>query len=148
MSDDKVPKRRFGALESLYEFLEGPEEDVTTMLLERILKELERENLDPAPLVRMVRERLTAARAAEDIARARQERTRIDRLRSQGSETKPTGDLRDRARLIMEGLSGPQRQLAAAYYRKFEEATESDLESMLRDLELLERMSQNDDDEQ
>ncbi len=140
-------KRRRGALEGLYDFLEAREEDVTSIPLERVLKDLKKDRLDPAPLVDMVQERLAKAQAAETLMRAREERRRLDALRSRPSPVTTIEGVRERARRVLAMLSGPQLEAAAVFHRKLEEATDADVQSMLDDLELLEQLGPENDEQ-
>lgn len=135
-----------GALEGLYDFLEAREEDVTSLPLERVLKDLKKDRLNPEPLIGMIQERLARAQAAETLMRAREERRRLDALRPRVSPVATIEGLRERARRIIATLSGPQLEAAAVFHRKLEEATDADVQSMLDDLELLEQLAQPDDE--
>jgi hypothetical protein len=136
-----------GALERLYDFLEAREEDVTSLPLERVLKDLKKDRIDPAPLVDMVQEYLAKAQAAETLMRAREERRRVDALRPRVSAVTTIEGLRERARRVTATLSGPQLEAAAVFHRKLEGATDADVQSMLDDLELLEKLGQQDDEQ-
>lgn len=146
MADEKVRKSDSQALETLYEFLEGVAEDVGTLPIDRVLKDLKKAGIDPAPLLSVVRDRLAAARATELLAGARQERARIDEL-ARGRWVKEGSSLREWARSSLEALSSKRPELAAAYWRKFDSASDADLESVLEDLALLDQLkNENGDD--
>lgn len=147
MPDEKAPKSVPKILEALYEFLEGPSEDVGSVPVERVLKDLKKDNIDPAPLVKLVRERLAVARAAEVLAKARVERARISALVGQRFSGDASSSLRERALRGLQGLSARKPEFAAAYWRKFESASEADLESILTDLALLDQLEKADGDE-
>ncbi len=108
--------------------------------MDKVLKGLREAGLDPAPLAKMMRERLRASRATDDLRRARVERERIKRLLSERTAGHYTGQ--DLKRRILEIL-GPNPNLSVAY-RKFEEVDEADLDSLLKDLDLLESLSDED----
>ena len=147
MPEHEARKNDRAALEGLYDLLEGPEEDVTSVPLERVLKDLKKDRLHPAPLVGMVRARLAEAQAAETLMLAREERRRLDTLRPRVSAVPTLEGLRERARRLMATLSGPQLAATGVFHRKLEEATDADLQSMLEDLELLERLGRQDDEQ-
>jgi hypothetical protein len=146
--DDNAPKSASKILEDLYEFLEGSIEDVRSVPIERVLKDLKRDNVDPAPLVQVVRDRLNAARAAEVLAKARAERARIGGLAGLRISGEASSSLRDRALRGLQGLSARNPESVAAYWRKFESASDADLESILSDLALLDQIDRDDGDEQ
>lgn len=147
MPEDKAPKSGSKILENLYEFLEGPAEDVRSVPIERVLKDLKKDNVDPGPLMQLVRDRLAAARATEVLAKARAERARIGGLASQRISGEASPSLRDRALRGLQGLSARKPEAVAAYWRKFESASEADLESILTDLALLDQLDKGDGDE-
>ena len=147
MPEDNPRKSASKILEDLYEFLEGPAEDVASVPIERVLKDLKKDDVDPAPLVRLVRERLAATLAAEVLAKARVERARISSLAGQRFSGETSASLRDRALRGLQGLSTRQPEFAAAYWRKFESASEADLESIVTDLALLDQLDKGDGDE-
>ena len=140
MADEGTPKVQETALDLLLDFLQGPEEDVREVPIETVREDLNRRGIDPAPLVRMIRERLGAAHAREALARARAEREKIQRLLAERVQKQYAGeDLRQR---VLEIL-GSNPALAPAY-RKFESAPEADIESLLDDLDFLEGIEDTD----
>lgn len=146
MADEKGRKSDSRILESLYEFLEGVPEDVGSLPIDRVLKDLKKAGIDTAPLLSLVRDRLAAARAVEILASAREERARIDEL-ARGRSVTEGSSLRERARSGLEALSSKRPELAAAYWRKFDSASDADLESVLEDLALLDQLKNEDGDD-
>jgi hypothetical protein len=137
MADREDQPSRRDLADALFDFVQGPEEDVRDVPMDKVLEDLREEGLDPAPLVKMMREGLRAARVADDLRKASAERERIKRLLSERTTGHYTGhDLKKR---ILEIL-GPNPRLSFAY-RKFEEVDEADLDSLLKDLDLLEGLS-------
>ena len=140
MADRKDQRGRRVIVDALFDFLQGPEEDVRDVPMDKVLKDLDKAGLDPAPLVRMMHEGLRASQVKDDLRSAKAERERIRRLLSERTAGHYTGqDLRKR---ILEIL-GSNPQLALSY-RKFEEADEADLNSLLEDLNLLEGFGDED----
>jgi hypothetical protein len=140
MPDRENKGSRRELADALFDFVQGPEEDVRDVPMDKVLDDLRETGLDPAPLAKMMREGLRASRAADDLRKARAERERIKRLlseRTAGHYTRQ--DLRKR---ILEIL-GANPKLSVAY-RKFEEVDEADLDSLLKDLNLLEGLSDQD----
>jgi hypothetical protein len=126
--------------DALFDFVQGPEEDVRDVPMDKVLGDLRKEGLDPNPLTKMMREGLRESRAADDLRKARVERERIKQLLSaRTAEHYTSQDLKKR---ILEIL-GPNPTLSIAY-RKFEEVDEADIDSLLKDLNLLEGLSDKD----
>lgn len=139
-----TPKTASDILKSLNSFLLGPEEDVTLLPAEQVQGYLKSEGIDSAPLVTQVRQRIAKLKAEQELADAREKRLRF------ASDINPTTNadfspsLRDRIRGMIEMLTPENPELAAVYFRKFEESAEEDLESLLEDLTLLEKMGDED----
>lgn len=133
MAESKDPKNATEIVDALFDFVQGPEEDVSKVPIERVFSDLEKRKISADPLLRLVRTYLIAARAAEILAAARVKRERIALLMAQKSG-KRTEDHATRQRLLDFLRADPS---FAPAYRKFAEATETDLESLLEDLFLL-----------
>ncbi|MDD5286788.1 MAG: hypothetical protein PHD54_13110 [Desulfuromonadaceae bacterium] len=141
---ENTPKNASDVLRSLHEFIIGPEEDVTETPIEQVHEYLKSEGIDPAPLVTHVRQRILKLKAERELALAREERMNYaQRLSSHGEKVSPTG-LREKIQNMIQGLTIGNPELATVYFRKFEEASDSDLESLLEDLALLEEMAADD----
>jgi hypothetical protein len=139
MPEKPVPKTATELVEALFDFVQGPEEDVRAMPIAKVLNELKKRDLDPDPLVAFVHERIAAARAEETLREARTARERIALLitrRPVGTEKRA-----DWKNKLLEILASTPS--LAPVYRKFEEAPEADLESLLEDLNLLENLKDN-----
>lgn len=140
MADHEKKKIRLELADALFDFVQGPEEDVRDIPLDKVQDDLRGTGLDPAPLAKMMREGLRASQAADDLRKAGAERERIKRLLSERTAEHYTGqDLKKR---ILEIL-GANPKLSVAY-RKFEEVDEADMDSLLHDLNLLEGLSDSD----
>jgi hypothetical protein len=140
MPENRVPRTAIEIVEALFDFVQGPEEDVKAMPIGKVLNELKRRNLDPDPLVALVHERLAAARAEETLRVAKAARERIAQLIANRPVEKEKGT--DWKKRLMDILASSPA--LAPVYRKFEEAPEADLESLLEDLNLLENLKNND----
>lgn len=137
MINDKSPQSSTEALENLYDFLQGPEVDVRTLPIEEVRKELKANHIDVAPLFSEVQKRL----AAERLRIARAKRERIEALLARLSPAPIAGQgLKER----ILGLLRDKPQLAVEY-RKFETASEADLEGLLDDLGVLEMLDVPDE---
>lgn len=139
-----APKKASDILRSLNEFILGEEEDVTLLPPERIQSHLKAEGIDPMPLVHQVRERIAKEKAKRELAEARERRLRYASNLQRPASGTSSPPLREKIREMLDMLKPVNPELAAVYYRKFEEATEDDLASMLEDLSLLEQMDGED----
>lgn len=132
-------------LKSLNSFLLGPEEDVALLPADQVQGYLKSEGIDPAPLVNKVRQRIAKLKAERELTEAREKRLKIaaNNVKPAIHEDSSTS-LREKIRGMIEMLKPSHPELAAVYYRKFEESVEDDLESLLEDLALLEKMEAED----
>ena len=142
--EENTPKSASGVLKSLHEFVIGPEEDVTKIPMEQIHGYLKSEGVDPSPLVNQVRQRIVKLKAERELAEAREKRMNYAKRLHPHGEKVSLAVLRDRIQGMIEGLTTGNPDLAAVYFRKFEEASDGDLESLLDDLTLLEEMVEED----
>jgi len=143
MAENKIPQNATDILKLLHEFLSGSEEDVTKTPLEKLVSDLKAEGIDTTSLVKMVKERLAKAKAKEELARACEKRQQLLSKFSQKLQQVPSlakEQVLERVRNLM--LTQPEK--ASAYFRKFDEANESDLQSLINDLSLLNEMGNND----
>lgn len=131
-------------LKSLHGFIAGPDEDVTNLPADQIQSYLKSEGIDTTHLVHNVRQRIAKLKAERELADAREKRKSfISELHATvGSMYQPS--LKDKIREMIERLTQGSPDLAAVYFRKFEETNESDLESLLEDLNILEKMGDKD----
>ena len=145
MAKKKTPKNASEILKALHEFILGPEEDVTTIPREKIQADLKAEGLNPAPLVARVREKLNKMKAEEELTRARNQRKYLLDLR--GKMPKSPLALKEQILEHLRSLLANRPEMASAYFRKFEEANEADMRSLLEDLAMLDEMGKDDIDE-
>lgn len=139
-----TPKTASDILKSLNSFLLGPEEDVTLLQAEQVQGYLKSRGIDPAPLVSHVKQRLVKLKAEQELSEARERRLRLANSVKPATVADTSPSLRDKIRDMIEMLKPANPELAAVYFRKFEESAEEDLESLLDDLTLLERMEAED----
>lgn len=141
---ENTPKNASDVLRSLHEFIIGPEEDVTKMPIEQVHEYLKSTGIDPAPLVTHVRQRIMKLKAEQELAQAREKRMNYaQRLTSYGEKISLAG-LKEKIQDMIQGLTTGNPELASVYFRKFEGASDSDLESLLEDLSMLEEMVVDD----
>lgn len=131
-------------LKSLNNFLLGPEEDVTLLPSEQVQGYLKSEGIDPALLVNQVRQRIAKLKAERELAEAREKRLKFANNVRPATVADSSPILKEKIRKMLELLKPSNPELAAVYFRKFEESAEDDLESLLDDLTLLENMEEED----
>ena len=126
-------------LEQVFDFMEGCENDELTKPIDEVRDELQRDGLDSTQLKRFARERLLEIRAADKLQRARAERYRLDRLRLSITAAKRERgpQLREQVGRLLQGLSAHKSPQAEVLFRKFKNATDDDLLSLLDDIEFL-----------
>jgi hypothetical protein len=139
MPDEKRDPNAADILRGLHEFIQKPEEDVAAKPLEEIRAELKRRGIKTAPLIARTKELLAKAKANVELAAARDERGRsLEQLKMlQGKLGNVSAELRERALSALSMLSSKNPTAAAAYFSKFEKASDADLQSLLDDLNLL-----------
>lgn len=141
MPDKKEPKSASEMLDALFDFIEGSEEDLRQMPIEKVEEELGRAGIDPTSIIDKALEMLAAARAEIHLQRARDQRERLEHLqRHVGEKSLSDDEIRQRYQRVVG-----QSQAAAAF-RKFEGASARDQESALEDLGLLDKMDDADED--
>lgn len=143
--DDRAP------LEGVYDLLVGTAEEIERAPRDEIRAFLKTEGIDPdfpARLAAEVRRRLAEHAGREELARAREilvrNRQRLRLLlggRTTGKAPPPT-----RAEMIarIERAVARSPERIAVNFRRFEEATDADLASLLDDLEAIDHLGGDD----
>jgi hypothetical protein len=122
-------------LERFQAFLDGDEEEDRLSTAEKRAL-LEARGINVQRTLDGVADRIAALRARERLEAARTEREALlARVRSHA----PRADrsLLDRIWESLEALFGPRPQLAQMYLRRFEQASEEDLQSLFEDIQML-----------
>jgi hypothetical protein len=134
-------------LRELHELLQEPEQDVIAMPLKDIQAELIRRGIDTGPLLKRVKQQLAKAKADAELSVARSQREDgLQRLKSlAGKLTGTPSALRERILSTLGKLSVGNPTVATAYFNKFEEASDADLQSLLDDLSSLDESDDNKD---
>jgi formate dehydrogenase maturation protein FdhE len=147
MSDETKQPNASDILRCLHESVQLPEQDVSAMPLKDIQAELARRGLDTAPLLSQIKQRLAKARAELEISAARTQREQtLQKMRTlQAKLGEFSVQVRERAMAVLNQLSASNPTAAAAYFSKFENASEADLQSLLDDLSLLDESHDDDD---
>lgn len=138
----KKPETASEMLESLNDFLLGDEPDFKGMPEEEVAAYLEKSNLDSEQVFKAVHRALAKARGQQELAQAHETRRRIQE--SLPGARAATG-LRQSLLEQIRALAGAGA--AEVYARKFEEAPDEDLRSLIEDFELLDQLDLGDDAE-
>ena len=121
--------------ECLFNFLGDPE----GLTREDLISELREQGIDAAQLesrtIEIIKRASTDRRLAW-VKRAQEKRARIEELLGSRKIVKTGSKIRDKIEEILSGNYGPQAlSYAEAFFRKKEDLTEKDLETLLQDLE-------------
>ena len=138
---ERKPETASQMMEALNDFLLGPEPDFKTMPSEELAAFVSKHGLDVDPVWKSVRSALAASRGQLDLEIARQKRLRLER---ESRTSSPRQGLREHLLAQIEAIAGPS--MSAVYARKFEEAPDEDLASLLEDFELLDQLDFAEDE--
>jgi hypothetical protein len=140
---DKKRKTGIELIKSLHELVCGDEIDnIDTMSMEDVYSHLKKNNIDYEQVITDVRARLNKM-----TAKAKLDEARAQRL---AHADKPNGTmsslpgLKDKITELLGSMQLNNPQMAAAFFRKFESAPDSDLESLYRDLQELQQLEKDD----
>ena len=138
MPDEKQPSAS-DMLRALHNLVQEPEEDVATKPIKEVQAELTRRGIDTALIIARAKQQIAKARADAELASARAERIRsLERLGGiQAKIGRFPAAVGEHALAILSGLSAQNPRVAAAYFSKFEQASDADLQSLLDDLSML-----------
>ncbi len=150
MSDTKSPEN----VRQLLVALDASIREDEAMSFELRGKELDQRlgeaKLNPQPAIKRLNEILEAVRGQErlDRAKARRERFMIifDRCKETVRNFAPTD--RESVLALLQGISPNRAETVEAYFRKFEQSSDKDVQSLREDLEMLKAMKEdagNDD---
>ena len=140
MGDGK-PETACQMMEALGDFVFGEEPDFRTMPSKEVSAFLSEHGLDVEPVSKAVASALAASRDRLDLEIARQKRLG---LVSKAGAIPPRRGLREHLLAQIEAIAGSSR--SAVYARKFEDAPDADLESLLEDFEFLEQLDFDEDE--
>jgi hypothetical protein len=137
----KKPETASQMLETLNEFMLGPEPDFKTMTTEQVAEYLKKNKLDANQVFAATRALLKETRGQMELARARKRRFRVE-------ESLPLGErLRGTRMTLLEQIRALAGSRAAAVYaRKLEDSPDADLRSLLEDFEFLDQLDLSDDE--
>lgn len=139
MPDEKQQPSASDMLRALHDLVQEPEEDVASKPIKEVQAELTRRGIDTAPIIARAKQQLAKARADSELASARAQRIRaLERLKGiQARIERFPAAVREHALTVLTGLSAQNPNVAAAYFSKFEQASDVDLQSLLDDLSML-----------
>lgn len=139
LSDDR------NAIQALYRALKEPEHDVDTMSAEEVRAFLVSEGFDPARLHASLASRVKQVEGRLRLQRAGAEYKSVaNRLAKIGTRIASTvGDTKEEVLRRLENLQLRQPELAAAMFRKFEQADEVDFQALCEDLMRLDVLGDN-----
>lgn len=144
MPDEIPPTPATNAVKTLARFLHDPCEDEDASR-EHIQAELRKAGINTPAVSKAVRERIEQARARQQLAAARAKReawlARIAQLPTVAAAG--AARVRERVKDLLEAQLGTAQ--ATVHFRKFEEANDDDLQSLLDDLTLLDQIGGEDD---
>jgi len=142
-------KKDKGFIESFCDFMAEPE----GLTMEDLVDELEDHSIDVASLQKRVAEVVMKGSEKRRLVwrnRARQRRTRIEKMLESKQIVMGANNLKKKIKEILKGTYGQESlSYAEAYFRKRETLSEKDLESLIEDLEdlnLLDKLSDEGDE--
>lgn len=144
MTDDSKDVRYPDIMKAIHEFVEEPSDNIATIPIERIKKELAADGIDMAPHLQALEMRLAKMRAAQELDRAAQCRARLDRKAQSGSMLRRISEMGSH---VLDAFNGgtPQAALQGGFFRKLTEATDETRQAFGEDMELLKELEADDD---
>jgi len=140
---DKKRKTGIELIKSLHELVCGDEIDkVDTMPLEEVCLCLKKNGIDHKRVITDVRTRLGKLTVTARLDEARAQRLTVADKPNGTTPALPA--LRDKIKELLSSMERNNPQMAAAFFRKFESAPASDLETLYRDLQELQQLERDD----
>lgn len=129
-------------VKSLHDLVCGDDiNNIETMPMEEVYSYLKKNNIDHKQVISNVQDRLKKMKAKASLDEAKAKRT--DFLEQMNNFVPSATDLKESVKSLIDRMMTEKHQLASAYFRKFESATEDDLKSLYRDLKTLEYMDKD-----
>ena len=136
MPDEKPTKPATDAVKALARLLHEPE--IENEPREQIQAELKSAGIDTAAVMKTVREKIGQAKSPHRLVLAHERRqallSKVTRLKAMAAEG--GAKLREQVKELLDAQFAGQQQ-AAVLFRKFEEAKDEDLQTLLNDIVLL-----------
>lgn len=140
---DKKRKTGTELIKSLHDLICGDDLDkAATMPMEEVHSYLKKNNIAHDQIIAHVQTRLQKMKAKFQLDEAREIRTNL--LGKLNNALPSPADLKASVKSLIDNLKTEKPQLASAYFRKYESATENDLASLYQDLLALEQIDKND----
>lgn len=130
MSNPEANTPATDAVKALHFFLQGIE-DPSALNPEQLSKELRAAGIDVTKMAAQIRKRISQAQNRIRLANNRSSLYRTDPITT---VRRTFAELRAAVQQAIERISGIQPQAAAVFYRKLDESTPEDLESLLADI--------------
>jgi CRISPR/Cas system-associated endonuclease Cas1 len=130
MSNPEANTPATDAVKALHFFLQGIE-DPSALSPEQLSKELRAAGIDVAKMATQIRKRISQAQNRSRLANNRSRLYRTDPITT---VRRTFAELRVAVEQAIERISGIEPQAAAVFYRKLDESTPEDLESLLADI--------------
>lgn len=139
---DKKNKTGIELIKSLHELVCDDDIDkAATMPIEEVYSYLKKNSIAYDQLIGDVQAKLNRIKAKAQLDEAKDKReTFLEKLNS--VLPSPT-DLKVSVKSLIDKMMTEKPQLASAYFRKYESATENDLESLYQDLLALQQLDKN-----
>jgi len=137
-------KRKTGIelIKSLHELVcGGAIDNIDTMSMEEVYSHLKKNNIDYERVITDVRARLNKMTAKAKLDEARAQRLAHAEKPNETMSSLP--GLKDKIKELIGSMQLNNPQTAAAFFRKFESAPDSDLESLYRDLQELQQLEKD-----
>jgi hypothetical protein len=140
---DKKRKSGIELIKSLHELVCGDEIDnVETIPMEEVCSNLKKHNIDHERVISGVRTRLNKITAKAKLDEARAQRLAL--VDKPNVAMPSLAGLKDRITELISSMQLNNPQAAATFFRKYESAPDSDLESLYRDLQELQQLEKDD----
>lgn len=140
---EKNRKTGIELIKSLHEMVCSDDLDnAATMPMEEVSSYLKKNSIDHIQVVADVQARLCKMKAIAQLDEARANRSNL--LEQLNNVLPSPADLRDSVKGFIEKMMTERPQLASAYFRKYETATENDLASLYQDLLALQELDKTD----
>ena len=140
---DKKRKSGTELIKSLHELVSGDDIDkAATMPIEEVYSYLKKNSIAHDQVIADVQARLNKIKAKAQLDEARAKRsTLLEKLNAVLPSHK---DLKVSVKALIDKMMSEKPQLASAYFRKYESASENDLQSLYEDLLALQQLDKND----
>jgi len=140
---DKKRKTGIGLIKSLHELASGDDVDNSASIpIEEVYSYLKKNNIAHNQIISDIQDRLNRMKAISKMDVAKDKRVSI--LAKLNSALPSQTDLKTSVKFLIDKIMTERPQLASAYFRKYESATENDLESLYQDLITLQELDNND----